>query len=72
MTIGLGHYLTVAAIGWTGAFSPIITPDDVANGKPHPESLERILELTGLAPADLLMVGPGERLQADQVRCGRR
>lgn len=47
----------LAAIGWTGAFSPIITPDDVANGKPHPESLERILELTGLAPADLLMVG---------------
>jgi HAD superfamily hydrolase (TIGR01509 family) len=43
--------------GWTGIFDPIVTPDDVAEGKPHPESLELILHKTGLAPADLLMIG---------------
>jgi HAD superfamily hydrolase (TIGR01509 family) len=47
----------LAALGWSGAFSPIVTPDDVACGKPDPESLHRILELTGLEPAELLMVG---------------
>ena len=47
----------LATLGWSGIFSPIITPDDVASGKPDPESLHRILELTGFAPADLLMVG---------------
>lgn len=45
------------AIGWTGLFSPIITPDDVASGKPDPESLHRILEITGRQPGDLLMIG---------------
>ncbi|HXC17211.1 MAG TPA: HAD family hydrolase [Holophagaceae bacterium] len=43
--------------GWTGLFDPIITPDEVAQGKPHPESLELIQKLTGLGAEDLLMVG---------------
>ncbi|MBS1767876.1 MAG: HAD family hydrolase [Acidobacteria bacterium] len=43
--------------GWTGFFDPIVTPDEVVNGKPHPESLELIQKLTGLRPEDLLMVG---------------
>ncbi len=47
----------LAAFGWTGVFEPIITPDDVTSGKPDPESLHRILDLTGLAPGDLLMIG---------------
>lgn len=47
----------LAAIGWEGVFAPIVTPDDVASGKPDPESLHRILDLTGLQPAELLMVG---------------
>lgn len=29
---------------------PIITPDEVTHGKPHPESLEQLQALTGLAP----------------------
>lgn len=47
----------LAGFGWTGRFDPIITPDEVTHGKPHPESLELILKLTGLAAEDLLMVG---------------
>ncbi|HJU82986.1 MAG TPA: HAD family hydrolase [Holophagaceae bacterium] len=47
----------LALFGWTGCFDPIITPDDVADGKPHPESLHLILERTGLAPGELLMIG---------------
>lgn len=43
--------------GWTGFFDPIVTPDEVTHGKPHPESLDLILKLTGLAADDLLMVG---------------
>lgn len=43
--------------GWTGLFDPIITPDEVTDGKPHPESLDLIMEMTGLGAEDLLMVG---------------
>lgn len=43
--------------GWTGFFDPIVTPDEVRHGKPHPESLDLILKLTGLTADDLLMVG---------------
>ena len=47
----------VARFGWEDLFEPIITPDEVTHGKPHPESLELLQALTGLAPQDLLMVG---------------
>jgi HAD superfamily hydrolase (TIGR01509 family) len=47
----------LAAFGWTGVFDPIVTPDDVASGKPDPESLHRILAITGLGAQDLLMIG---------------
>jgi HAD superfamily hydrolase (TIGR01509 family) len=43
--------------GWTGLFDPIVTPDEVTHGKPHPESLALILKLTGLQAEDLLMIG---------------
>ncbi|HET8900865.1 MAG TPA: HAD family hydrolase [Holophagaceae bacterium] len=43
--------------GWTGLFNPIVTPDEVTHGKPHPESLDLIMEMTGLGAEDLLMVG---------------
>lgn len=43
--------------GWSGLFDPIITPDEVVEGKPHPESLTLIQTMTGLAATDLLMVG---------------
>lgn len=47
----------LARFGWEAWFDPIITPDDVTHGKPHPESLEKMLALTGLAPEEVLMVG---------------
>ena len=43
--------------GWTGFFDPIVTPDEVTHGKPHPESLELIMKTTGLRAGELLMVG---------------
>ena len=42
---------------WEPLFDPIITPDEVTHGKPHPESLEHLQALTGLAAEDILMVG---------------
>lgn len=47
----------LAGFGWTDLFDPIVTPDEVSHGKPHPESLDLILKLTGLTADDLLMVG---------------
>lgn len=43
--------------GWEAYFDPIITPDDVTHGKPHPESLQLMQTRTGLAAEDILMVG---------------
>ncbi|NWJ41511.1 MAG: HAD family hydrolase [Geothrix sp.] len=42
---------------WEPLFDPIITPDEVTHGKPHPESLEQLQARTGLAAEDILMVG---------------
>ncbi len=47
----------MARFGWESFFDPIITPDDVTHGKPHPETLELMQARTGLGPEDLLMVG---------------
>jgi len=47
----------MARWGWEPLFDPIITPDEVTHGKPHPESLEQLQALTGLAAEDILMVG---------------
>lgn len=44
-------------LGWTGRFDPIITPDQVTHGKPHPESLELCLAAHGLKPEEAVMVG---------------
>ncbi|WP_052572543.1 HAD family hydrolase [Holophaga foetida] len=44
-------------LGWTGRFDPIITPDQVTHGKPHPESLERCLAAHDLKPEEAVMVG---------------
>jgi len=54
-TIPLMRQMT--QFGWETFFDPIITPDDVTYGKPHPESLELMLARTGLQPEDILMVG---------------
>ncbi|MDP1833006.1 MAG: HAD family hydrolase [Geothrix sp.] len=47
----------MAPWAWESLFDPIITPDEVTQGKPHPESLERLQALSGLGPEDILMVG---------------
>ena len=47
----------MARFGWEAFFDPIITPDDVTHGKPHPETLELMQARTGLAPEEILMVG---------------
>lgn len=47
----------MARWGWETTFDPIITPDEVTHGKPHPESLEKIQALTGLGAEEILMVG---------------
>ncbi len=47
----------LALLGWEGTFDPIITPDEVTHGKPHPESLELMQAQTGLPAAEILMVG---------------
>ncbi len=47
----------IAAFGWEGFFDPIVTPDEVRHGKPHPESLHLILQTTGLPAEEALMVG---------------
>lgn len=53
------HALTrqLERLGWSGRFDPIITPDQVAEGKPHPESLAKCLQAHGLDPEEAVMVG---------------
>lgn len=47
----------MARFGWEAYFEPIITPDEVTHGKPHPETLELMQAQTGLAATEILMVG---------------
>ena len=48
---------TMVRLGWLDWFDPIVTPDEVENGKPHPESLRQILERTNRKAEDCLMIG---------------
>ena len=48
---------TMVRLGWSDWFDPIVTPDEVENGKPHPESLHQILEKTNRKAEDCLMIG---------------
>jgi len=47
----------VANLGWAACFHPLVTPDDVRNGKPDPESLAVCLKVHGLEPGEAVMVG---------------
>lgn len=47
----------ITALGWEGLFDPIITPDEVKEGKPDPESLALCLAAHGLEPGQAVMVG---------------
>ncbi|MDE3245027.1 MAG: HAD family hydrolase [Acidobacteriota bacterium] len=48
---------TMERMGWWDWFDPIVTPDEVENAKPHPESLHQILERTRRQPEDCVMIG---------------
>jgi HAD superfamily hydrolase (TIGR01509 family) len=48
---------TMQRMGWSEWFDPIVTPDEVQDGKPHPESLHQIMERTGREAKDCLMIG---------------
>jgi HAD superfamily hydrolase (TIGR01509 family) len=54
---GLPLRRQLARFGWEAHFDPMITPDEVTHGKPHPESLEKCLAHHRLQPGDALMVG---------------
>lgn len=54
-TVSLTRQL--AAFGWSGWFHPLVTPDDVQVGKPHPESLHLCLKAHDLPPEACVMVG---------------
>ncbi len=44
-------------LGWERWFEPVVTPENVASPKPHPESLQRILAHHGCAPERAVYVG---------------
>jgi HAD superfamily hydrolase (TIGR01549 family) len=47
----------LVTLGWAGLFDPIVTPDEVAQPKPDPESLRLCLAAHGLRPEEAVMVG---------------
>jgi phosphoglycolate phosphatase len=60
----------VARAGWDGLFDPIVTPDDVAAPKPHPESLLRVCACHGVPPAGTAYVGDSRFDMEMAVRAG--
>jgi pyrophosphatase PpaX len=53
----LGALRAADLCGLTDYFPVIVTPDDVARGKPHPDPVLRALELLGAEPGRALLVG---------------
>ncbi len=53
-------------VGGTEQFEVIITSDDVENGKPHPEPVERALRAMGAAASDAVFVGDSTH----DIHCG--
>lgn len=63
----------VAAAGLGHLLSRLVADDDVAEGKPHPESYERVLELLPrVAPADVLVLEDTEAGIASALGAGMR
>jgi len=54
---GLPLKRQLAMLGWMEYFDPMITPDEVTHGKPHPESLDLVLAHHHLKAEDAIMVG---------------
>lgn len=57
----------LTGLGLAGRFSVVVAAGDVEHTKPHPEPLERVATLLGLAPAELALVGDGPQ----DVRCAK-
>ncbi len=61
------------AAGIAGAFTTIVTADDVANGKPHPESyVALVARLDGIAAAEVLVFEDTEAGVEAATRAGCR
>lgn len=54
----------------TDSFDLVVSAQDVARPKPHPESFERILSHFGLAPREAIYIGDSEVDQAFAVNAG--
>jgi HAD superfamily hydrolase (TIGR01509 family) len=52
--------MIIEDFGLTGYFSCVMTAGKVANPKPHPEPLLKVLDHYGLEPGEALFVGDGE------------
>ena len=60
----------VARAGWEGYFDPIVTPEDVAHPKPHPESLQRVCAYHGVEPGAVAYLGDSRFDMEMAVRAG--
>jgi HAD superfamily hydrolase (TIGR01509 family) len=52
--------MIIEDFGLTGYFECVMTASQVANPKPHPEPLLKVLEHFGAAPEEALFIGDGE------------
>lgn len=52
--------MIIEDFGLTGYFGCVMTASQVANPKPHPEPLLKVLEHFGAAPEEALFIGDGE------------
>lgn len=52
--------MIIEDFGLSGYFDCVMTAAKVANPKPHPEPLFKVLEHFGIAPAEALFIGDGE------------
>jgi pyrophosphatase PpaX len=63
----LGAARGLALVGLADAMEVIVGADDVTNPKPHPEPVERALELLAMPAGTCLFVGDSHH----DIRCGR-
>jgi HAD superfamily hydrolase (TIGR01509 family) len=61
---------TLERLGWTDLFDPVVTPEDVAQAKPHPESLQKVLARLKVPPESAAYVGDTKFDMEMAVRSG--
>lgn len=52
-----GAHRILGALGWLDHFDVIVGLQDVTHAKPHPESVQRVLETLGVSPHRAVMIG---------------